>query len=211
MPNNGDTTTIKDERDGNEYSIAKINGQYWMTQNSRLTGGSGTLTLSSDLSNVSSYTMPAESTSHCTASNFSTDGRTCSNDMNTGCCYNYYSATGGTISSGSNSLTATSDICPKGWHLPSGPNITEGTDFNKLVGNTTSGWQITTGLTAFSGVAGGWYFNGSLRSTDYGYWWSSTADGASYRYGLGYKSDSGQFSRSSDYRYSGYFVRCMRD
>ena len=208
----GDNIIVGDARDGNDYTVRWINGQCWMTQNLRLTGGASTLALSSTLSNVSSYTMPAESASNfVTSTGYTTDGHMCSNIKNTGCWYNYYSATGGTISGGSNSTAATSDICPKNWHLPSGSNATSGTDLNKLVGNTTPDWQAaTTGLIAFGAVAGGYHGNGNLSNTESGYWWSSTASDYAMRYGLRYDSSNGQFRSLGNYqRSSGFFVRCV--
>ena len=102
--------------------------------------------------------------------------------------------------------------CPKNWHLPTGPSTTINTDYNKLVGNTTSGWQNpTAGLTAFDAVAGGYYANGSFNPTGYGDWWSATANGTAYRYDLNYDSSNGQFSGNVlNYRYLGLFVRCVR-
>ena len=135
-----------------------------------------------------------------------------SGDTTKGVWYNYYAATAGTVSGSSNSTVASQDICPKNWHLPSGPNTTANTDINKLVGNTTSGWQNpTTGLTAFSAVAGGRYVDGSLDNTGRGYWWSATAYGTTYRYSLLYDSSDVQF-RGDSYgrRFFGYFVRCVR-
>jgi uncharacterized protein (TIGR02145 family) len=38
LPNNGDTTLLEDKRDSSRYEITKINGEYWMTDNLRITG-----------------------------------------------------------------------------------------------------------------------------------------------------------------------------
>ena len=208
------TITLYDKRDNNSYTVAYINGQCWMTQNLRLTGGTNTLTLSGALSNVTSYIMPAESTSNFSYdTGYAADGHKCDADKNKGCWYNYYSATAGTIFGNSNSTAATSDICPKNWHLPTGPNATEGTDFSQLVGNTTSGWQAATaGLTAFSAVAGGVYNDGSLGNIGIGYWWSATAVNTTYRYYLSYVSRNGQvYGSDYSYRHRGGFVRCVHD
>ena len=209
----GDPFVAIDARDGNDYTVRYINGECWMTQNLRLTGGAGVFALNGTLSNVSSYVMPAESTSNFSATTgYDADGHTCSADKNTGCWYNYYSATAGTVSGDSNTTAATSDICPKNWHLPSGPNTTAGTDFNTLVGNTTSGWQDpTAGLTAFGAVTGGNYNNSSLINIGYGYWWSATDYDAVDRYYLYYNGSDGQFRSSGDIiRSLGFFVRCVR-
>ena len=210
--NIGDNITVYDRRDEKDYTVRYINGECWMTQNLRLTGGTGTLALSSTYSNVSSYTMPAESTSNFTSSTgYTTDGHKCDTDKNKGCWYNYYSVTAGTISTNSNNTAASSDICPKNWHLPTGPNTTANTDINKLVGNTTSDSQYpTTGLTAFGAVAGGIYRNGAPDYTRLGYWWSATASNTTNRYNLKYDSGYGSFSSDSYFRFGGLFVRCVR-
>ena len=66
----GATATLKDRRDNNSYTIAKINGNCWMTQNLRIAGGT---TLTSTYSNVSSsYTIP---TTDLTTGNSYTEGR----------------------------------------------------------------------------------------------------------------------------------------
>ena len=219
MPNEGDTTILPDARDDNEYTIKKINGQYWMTQNLRFTGTS----VLSATSNVTSdktltyYSLASADSSysgHCDSTNGYNNA--CIKDSgytSTGVWYNYYAATAGTVSGSSNSTATSQDICPKNWHLPTGPNTTSGTDFNKLVGNTTSGWQATTtGLTAFGAVAGGYYNSGSLYSTGLGRWWSATASSTASRYYLLYDSSNGQFSgNDSSSRYSGNFVRCVKE
>ena len=45
----GETATLIDARDGSDYTVAKINGACWMTQNLRLAGGQ---TLTSEESNI---------------------------------------------------------------------------------------------------------------------------------------------------------------
>ncbi|MBQ2695469.1 InlB B-repeat-containing protein, partial [Candidatus Saccharibacteria bacterium] len=221
----GDEMTVYDKRDGNDYTVRYINGECWMTQNLRFTNTSvptatsnttadKTLTYysldSSNAGNFNAYTSA-------TCGTGSTAGYThaCvydSGDTTTGVWYNYYAATAGTVSGSSNSTAASQDICPKNWHLPSGPSTTSNTDFNKLVGNTSSDWQDpTTGLTAFGAVAGGTYNNGSLSSTGAGHWWSATAVSTTNRYRLYYISNDGQFvGHYQSARYLGFSVRCVR-
>ena len=213
-----DNLTVTDRRDENDYTVKYINGQCWMTQNLRLTGtvSATDSNFSGSDFNVSQYSLDSTDSSYANHCN-STNGYNyaCAKDSGsetTGAWYNYYAATAGTISGSSNTNPATSDICPSGWHLPSAPNTTADTDINKLVGNTTSGWQDPTpGLTAFGAVAGGYYYNGSLYSPEYGLWWSATARDATYRYRLFYDSSNGQFYGSGrDIRYNGIFLRCVK-
>ena len=214
--------TLKDKRDNKTYTAKKINGALWMTQNLRFTGTS----VPSATSNVTAdktltyYDLKTNGTSgkQCyqgTSSNPLGYTNACIKDSGsttTGVWYNYAAATARTVTGYSNTIAASQDICPKNWHLPTGPSTTANTDINKLVGNTTSDWQSpTTGLTAFSAVAGGYYRNGSLSNTEYGFWWSATADSTTLRYNLYYNSSNVQFhGRFDNIRYAGLFVRCVR-
>ncbi len=226
----GDSITVVDKRDDKEYTVRYINGECWMTQNLRYLGDTGsaakTMTIGNNNSNVANTSIELYSLNSSNAGNFNAYSSHCdstngnnyacvydSGDTTTGVWYNYFAASAGTISGSSNNTAATSDICPAGWHLPSGPNTTANTDYNKLVGNTTSGWQAaTSGLTAFSGVAGGRYYIGSLGITGHGLWWSATAYDTANRSNLGYYSSDGQFHGNFYfYRYSGNFVRCVKD
>ena len=129
LPNVGSTATVKDSRDQQQYTIARLaDGKYWMTTNLNLAGGT---VLSSDKSDVPStnyYTLPASS-----KSGFSSDttayvynsGNATSSCFSPGC-YSYYSwlaaTAGGKDSSGNavstNGYNAAYSICPKGWRLP---------------------------------------------------------------------------------------------
>ena len=187
----GATATLLDRRDNNSYTIAKINGNCWMTQNLRLAGGT---TLTSTYSNVSSsYTIP---TTDLTSGNSSTDGRIHnSGDTTTGYWYNFCAASAGTNCSSSNSSNTTYDICPKGWRLPTN------SEFSGITG--------TSYISAFSPVTGGYYYSGSLYSTSGGYWWSSAAYSSSGQYSLRYNGSS--LNASSGYnRGNGLYVRCIR-
>ena len=223
----GDEITVYDKRDEKNYTVKLINGQCWMTQNLRYLGdtgsAAGTMTIGNNNSNVANKSITLYSLDSSNAGSFNAYSSHCdstngynyacvydSGNTSTGVWYNYYAASAGTISTDSNSTAVTSDICPVGWHLPSGPNTTANTDFNKLVGNTTSGWQDpTAGLTAFSAVDGGMYYNGSLGITERGYWWSATANDTILRYNLSYDSSDGQFSGDYTGAYFGRFVRCV--
>ena len=222
----GATATLTDSRDNQQYTVKKINGQLWMTQNLAIgCNGSGTTygdsvsskSLTNSNSNVSDdWSTPtallSTSANSSSTSGYDTAAMQCSSTY--GAWYNYAAATAGTITGSSNNTAATKDICPAGWHLPTGPNTTSGTDINKLVGNTTSGWQVaTTGLTAFSKNTGGFYNNGERMNAGamFGYWWSATADSTTLRYLLGYDDEFRKFSGNDSLnRYFGLYVRCVR-
>ena len=185
----GTTATLKDRRDNNSYTIAKINGNCWMTQNLRLAGGT---TLTSTYSNVSSsYTIP---TTDLTSGNSYTDGRIHnSGNTTTGYWYNYCAASAGTVCS-QTQQDASYDICPKGWRLPTN------SEFRGITG--------TSYISAFSPVTGGLYYNGSLNDTSYGYWWSSTASSSIDQYLLYYRGSS--LSAIGSNKNFGRYVRCIR-
>ena len=221
--NIGDNITVVDRRDNNIYTVRYINWLCWMTQNLRITG-----TISSTDSNfdrVSSFNVSQydlTDAEHCTRENASSDNplgytNVCSHfgkddSGNPTAWYNYAAATTEQITGYSNSTIATQDICPSGWHLPSGPNTMEGSDINKLVGNTMSGSQDSTiGLVAFGAIVGGRYLNGELIHTDSGNWWSTAARAITSRYVIYFNGGTAQFI-ASDYvgRDTGRFIRCVK-
>lgn len=212
--NIGDNITVYDRRDENDYTVRYINGECWMTQNLRITG-----TVSATYSNFNSGSFDVSkyditNTTYCTSSpaGFNNACSHDSGDKQTGRWYNYASATAGTITGNQNSTSATQDICPSGWHLPTAPSTTIGTDGNRLIGNTTRGYRTPANdLTTFGAIAGGYYLNGSASNTNYGYWWSSSADDNSNRYTLSSLPSSNLYSAEFKYsRYIGMFVRCVK-
>ena len=158
MPNTGDTTTLVDARDGQEYSIAKLaDNKYWMTKNLNLAGGTAldadktdvdssfisSFTTSNNLTKTgSTIVLPASSTSGFNTGNYAyvynSGSTTCGNNSP---CYSYYSWDAATLGSGRSIATdntnAPYSICPKGWHLPTTYNgsgtSAEATDFRALM------------------------------------------------------------------------------
>lgn len=198
MPNNDDTVTLKDRRDGNSYTIVKINGTYWVTQNLDLAGET---TLTSALSNViSDYTLPASSstgfTNNAIAYVYNSSNTTCSS---TSSCYGYYSfvavsaGTGGTSVSSGN---VTSDICPKGWRA----------EYTTLKNTYTTGATIT--ASPWLGVYAGNRTNNNFNAGgSAGQYWSSTITGSEYASVFYFYSNLTNVS-DSDKR-AGYSVRCI--
>ena len=184
---NSDVTVV-DSRDGSDYTVRYINGNCWMTQNLRLSGGR---TLTSADSNVaSSWSFPSTSL---TSGNSYTDARYAV-DSTYGGYYNHCAASAGTNCQTSTQYDTTYDICPKGWRLPTQ------SEFAGIVSYSS----------AFSPVYSGNYYTGSLRNTgSRGYWWSSTAYSSGYQYFLSYYSGS----LDTSYNFSkcvGFSVRCVR-
>ena len=185
----GETATLIDARDDSDYTVAKINGNCWMTQNLRLAGGT---TLTTSGSNVTrSYTLPSSSPS---GFNNSTVAKMYNGTSTSyGAYYNYCAASAGTVCNDTTNQDATQDICPKGWRLPTR---------NEMNG-------ITSYTSAFSPVLSGRYNNSTLSSTgSYGYWWSATANDSNSQYYLSYNGSS--LNTSDVSKRVGFSVRCIR-
>ena len=191
----GAKATLTDRRDNNTYTVAKINGNCWMTQNLRLSsttesGGSRVLT-SADSNVTRNWTFPTGSLT--SGDSYRDAYSTISSNTSYGGYYNYCAASAGTVCSQSE-MNATQDICPKGWRLPTRSEID----------------GITSYVSAFSPVGSGYYDNGSLLGAGFGYWWSATALDHNNQYYLLYSGGSlyadGYYSR----KYNGVSVRCVR-
>lgn len=155
---NGVTATLQDRRDNNTYTIAKINGNCWMTQDLRLSGGRTLTVADSNVEN--SWDFPISQPSD----DSYTEARSLirSGELYGGY-YNYCAASAGTVCSRSTVQDATYDICPKGWHLPTSDEI------NSIA-------RVTDYVSAFSPIQNGYYINGSFDSyRPSGQWWSATA------------------------------------
>ena len=194
----GETATLIDTRDGSDYTVAKINGNCWMTQNLRLSsttesGGSRVLT-SADSNVTQNWTFP---TGSLTSGDSYTEARsTISSNTSYGGYYNFCAASAGTACNNTTEQDVTQDICPKGWRLPT---------YNEQSGIIS----YTSSAFAFSPVYSGYYDNGSLYvAGSYGFWWSATANGSNFQYYQRY--NGGRLNTGSDSKYYGFSVRCIR-
>ena len=143
--------------------------------------------------------------------------------------YNWYSATAGNgkFSTGSG-VTTTGDLCPTGWHLPTGTGSGE---FG-LLSNSLGGYKnasdvaqymsrSTTPTAAIMGkrlrhfpnnfLGSGTAYGGSLnRRGSYGYYWSSTAHNAYFAYNLYFEStDVVDPGSGTSTKFSGRAIRCL--
>ena len=193
----GEPLQVIDIRDGSVYTIDKLAGACWMTQNLRITGD----IVAAD-SNFHTNSTFNPCVGDLTAGN-SYDEARChdSGNTETGVWYNYASASAGTITGSSNNTPATEDICPAGWHLP-------GYDEAKPAGSINSLLDLSD-IGVFSPVVGGNYNSGSVGNTDRAYWWSSTTYNTLRRYRLGYFD--GGLNNNNGNRLSGYYIRCVND
>ena len=194
--------TLTDSRDNQNYTVAVINGKWWMTRNlaigcngSGSSYGSGrtTRSLTSSNSNVSSTWSTGNAGNLVDDTNASRTTANMQCNATYGAFYNYIAATAGTIYGDKNTTEASSSICPSGWRLPA----------------KTEQTGIKSYMAAFNPVAGGAYSIGYLSFTNTGRWWSSTAQSNGvYRYYLGYY---GTYMDTAGYTLDqGIYVRCIK-
>ena len=193
----GETATLIDTRDGSDYTVAKINGNCWMTQNLRLAGGR---TLTSEDSNVvGSWEFPNNSLtlgdSYTEARFILSDNPDPDTALKYGGYYNYCAASAGTVCNDIMEQDALQDICPKGWRLPTESEMSGMDNY----------------VSAFSPVLSGIYYDGTLDGTgSYGFWWSATADLGGLQYLLFYVDGRLFTDLDGSGKPSGYPVRCVR-
>ncbi len=203
----GATGTLVDKRDSRSYTVAKIGNTIWMTKNLDLPGGT---TLTAADSNVTSnYTLPASSNSGRSFSNndlayvYNSNSTTCRSGSP---CYSYYSYVAATAGTNPRSGEATSDICPKGWRLPTNAELTA------LINTYTTGDALT--AAPFYGVYAGYYYYDNVYSNypSHGYggqngnYWSSYAGTSNATHLHFYSSYA---TTAGDEKCIGFSVRCV--
>lgn len=149
----GKAYALKDDRDGQDYTVAKLaDGKCWMTENLNIAGGTALSVDDTDFD--SAYTLP-------TTNGWATDGGKlvlptsstvfgAANNVaklyNSGnkadcgsnaSCYSYYSWDAATLGSGrsvsTDDVDAPYSICPKNWKLPtSRSTVADNSDFYQL-------------------------------------------------------------------------------
>ena len=132
--------------------------------------------------------------------------------------YNWYSATAGHGKYGSSyasGYVAPGDICPAGWHLPTGNTSGEFSALDVAMGGTgasqstteaSNRWRTYPNNFVYSG-----YVNGSSvndRSSS-GYYWSSSAGYSNYAYYLYFNSSNVYPGTNLSSKYYGWMVRCV--
>ena len=217
---NGATAILTDTRDSKTYTVAKINGNLWMTQNLRLgqdinNPTTTTLTLKPTDSNVYSdknfiiygYSNSVSSDGKCYGT--STGGgagytNPCmySSDNNSyGVWYNYAAASAGQIAMAADSTDVTSiagsSICPRGWTLPRDSQI-----------STITGSIY---MPIFNGVLGGSYYHGATHYDTYGFYWGAdmSEGGNNNRRNIRINGSSNIVNVGGN-RTDGYYIRCVQ-
>ena len=194
------TSTLRDIRDGNTYTVAKLkDGKCWMTQNLRIAGK--TLT-STDSDVTTSYTIPASSLSSFDSGTYDASNAYVDSD---GGFYTWRTATAGTGTQAlsTNGQNTTVSICPKGWRLPTSGSSGE---FRTLYNNYNSSSALRSNPVNFtlSGVV----HSNSRRDQGYGYYWSSTVNSSSSAYYLNLNI-SNAIPEDYSSKFYGFSVRCI--
>ena len=191
----GDTVVLRDARDNQDYTVAKIDdGLYWMIDNLRTMG-----TISAELSNF--YGDDFELREDSLLEGDSYDNALAAYDEEHpeyGAYYNYCAASVGTSCSNEKTEDARSDICPAGWRLPTIDEMT-------IIANAT---ELERNV-----VLAGMYNGGNLYSAEsYGFWWASTGySGVSQNTMYASYRTINQFATGVDNKSDGGSIRCVYD
>ena len=236
----GATTALTDERDGNTYAVAKLaDGKCWTIENLRLadkdTNNNDIILNSSNTHSPAITTLPIPTDPFTTrwcegvnstclnksmlatnntiffkdnsSSSYSADG----NVYLYGNYYNWYSSTAGRGNWDKSSGSTVGDICPAGWHLPTGNTSGEFNSLNTALSGTDTGTTASNNLRSYPNnfVYSG-YVDGSLYSRNStGHYWSSSASSNFNAYSLGISDSSCGPGTYNSYKYYGSMVRCV--
>ncbi len=201
-----------DNRDGveREYTTVSLSGKCWMTTNLSL--GKGTITtLNNTTTNLNdgltSYDLPASSTSgfaeNSTAYVYNSGSTVCGEKSP---CYAYYSFIAATAGTNPSEGEATSDICPRGWRLPTR------TDFTAIANTYNTGPKLVN--SPWHAIYQGFYYGSRFDWAEgsYGYYWSSTTYNEAFAYYLYYSDTETDVIYSINFRKRiGYPIRCVKD
>ncbi len=204
----GQLQELKDARDGNTYTVSKLrDGRCWMVENLRLASAEEDVTLDSTLSDVSgTWDLPQSSTAAFNNGQENTAGVVI---MPSGqVYYSWKAATAGTGTTEVTNADAPDSICPRGWRLPTGgPEseivaMAEQYTLEELLGEWPNPHFDLPG-----------YFTvGSLNVVGQrGYFWSSTAAGASSAYLLAFLSPTNVTPVRAELHHFGFSVRCIAE
>jgi uncharacterized protein (TIGR02145 family) len=189
--------------DGNTYNITSIGTQVWMAENlktSKLNDGSLIPNVVND-GDWYSLVSPGYAWYNHDASSYKNPY---------GALYNWYVAN-------------STKICPQGWHVPSDNewlvliNYLTDNVANKLKETGSLHWVSpnsgATNESGFSGLPGGWRFNGGgFSGLNYnGRYWSSTEFSTSQAYVRCLDYGNQDFYRNNDTKVTGYSIRCVKD
>jgi uncharacterized protein (TIGR02145 family) len=191
------------DADGNSYNVTQIGTQIWMAENLKTTkfnDGSSIPNVVND-GDWSTLITPGFAWYNHDASTYKSPY---------GALYNWYTAN-------------SSNLCPQGWHVPSDNEFQTLNSYlaeniaNKLKETGTLHWVSpnsgATNESGFSGLPGGWRFNGGGFSglNNYGRYWSSTEFSSTQSYVRLLDYGNQDFYRINDNKVTGFSIRCIKD
>lgn len=231
--NIGDVIALTDNRDGETYAVAKLaDGNVWMVENLRLVPSTAIINLLNTNNPTTDFISAARTSSStidfCKNNNsdcvdavsYNTNNinRTLTPSIDTdsnssswysyGVMYNWYTATAGNGTYDMESGTTTGDICPAGWHLPTGDDG-EFVALNNIVSGVSNDVNLRV------------YPNNFIRSGNFdgdntdgrgkhGRFWSATASEKNKAYRFGYNSSS--ITPNNTYnKWDAFSIRCIYD
>ena len=218
LQNVGDSATLTDIRDQNDYTITKlVDGKCWMTESLKLDISNPNTVISKTNTNkptdefleriagrpASSSTRGDATGDWCISSVSSCINKVLYNsdsvNSGNGIYYNYYTARAGHSHYDSDVHGGDGDICPAGWRLPTNDEA------NKLrsVVTQSSLRNYMTNYFKLSGYYGSVTTGMAIRDTDSGQYWTSTNHDFEWIYRLYFTGDSSKYydNYSMDNRY----------
>ena len=232
--NVGSVVALRDTRDDNIYTIAKLeDGKCWMSENLRLDPSAVSFDNSNTNAPTSTFVTEASSSASsdfsCSSDNSGCDDKvvfntnavnrdyTASYDSNEvysswygyGTMYNWYTVTAGNGNYAMSSGNVSGDICPAGWRLPTGGNSGE---YKALYNASTKiNTYIDSGLTKYPAnfIYAGDYNSGSPGGRYYRgrYWSASAVSEKAYR--LGFTTQNDVSPSNAWNKWVGFPARCI--
>ena len=208
-PKSGYGPNIKDA-EGNTYKTVFIGTQQWMAENLKVSKYSDGTTIP----NITDNTQWENNNTGAWCYYKNADE---SNNTKYGKLYNWYAV--------SPTTNGNKNVCLTGWHVPTDAEWTVLTDYlgglsvagGKLKEVGTTNWNSpnndATNTSLFTGLPGGALINNGIYGAigNLGFLWSSTESGPTNAWYLGLEGSGGNAYRSSDVKYYGFSVRCLRD
>ena len=223
------TTTARkvyDSRDMQSYYVKRLSdGNCWMVTNlnlgavnfyNNLTSANSNLSTTVTYSTFNGWKKTASASTYTDGEFMVLTGNDATTGTPYGTLYNYYAATGGTISGDSNSTNATYDICPAGWRLPTGGNGNY--EYYNLY-NYYNSYSLMRASYNNGGAAfnqPGWFGGGASSTSNVnlglsGSFWSSTTYNYNYRYGMYVATSGSTVQRDAPMiRNGGHSIRCIK-
>ena len=220
---------VLDTRDNHVYTIKRMSdGVCWMGENLQLGATDLSVNLTSANTNIAttitaatfnSWKKTSGSNTYTAGEYILVSGTDAVSYSPYGILYNYYAASGGTITSSTNTADAEYDICPAGWRLPTATrNTGEIPDFvNYYSTNTLLHSSIASGGAGMT--LSGTFTSSTPTSLDWlgSYWSSSAADTGCFSrngkmLGLQFTSNSSTvYTDACIDRAGGNLIRCVLD